>query len=426
MIDFIKINDLSIGMKIQDLLDFELKVNHRTGEELFNRKRSAYLRNLIFTICPGERHIKMQGSLHKFSNEGDWNNDRFTFDQFLKVVEDLAEYVSPDDNINVLEFGVNLYTDFDPSEFIDNLISHLKTPFNKTRYQGMQYSQCQYKHFILKIYNKGLHQGPSGTHILRIELKYLRMQKLFPKGLKWSYLRNVDTWLYLGDVLRKRFSETIYYDPTIDLKSIPERESQFIKEGRNPFYWQDLTGPHVSRIRKQYQNLIRKYGTRFNVLYELLNQEIKEVVKSYQYSDMTNDQSDSSEFQEVVKKSLLLYSTFSPSTINTSSMQVCKVTGIDISMQKPGSMFLSIAGIKYLYEHDRDLYDKLSDERLSAKRLRYPLEIQFREIAHSIRNEYFNPKNNCRNSLQKILKDPVLFDNYSLIRQDKREMIFAK
>ncbi len=425
MIDFVKINNLTLGPKIQDLLDFELKVNHRTGEELFNRKRSAYLKNLIFTICPGERFVKMQGSLHKFSNQGGLNNDRFTFDRYLQVTDDLVDYVSSDDNINVLEFGVNLQTDFDPSELIDNLITHLKKPFNKTIYHGMQYSQCEYKHYIIKVYNKGLHQGPSGSHILRIEVKYLRMQKLFPDGLKWSYLQSVETWSYLGEILRKKFSEIIFYDPTIDLKSIPEKESQFIKDGRNPFYWQDLTGPHVSRTRKQYQNLIRKHGTRFSVLYDLLDQEISELVKSYQYSSTVNDQTNSIEFQEMVKKSPLLYSNISPSTVSTTTDYVCKVTGIDISMQKSESMFLCSAGIKYLYNHDRDLYDKLSDERLSSKWLRYPLEIQFREIAHSIRNEYYNPKNNTKHSLQKIMKDPVLFDIQLMISTEKRDLIFT-
>lgn len=108
MIDFIKINDLAVGATIQDLLDFELKVNHRTGEEMMNRKRSAYLRNLVFTVTPGERFVKIQGSLHKYLNGGDLNNDRFTFDRFLKVADDLAEYISDNDLINVLEFGVEV------------------------------------------------------------------------------------------------------------------------------------------------------------------------------------------------------------------------------------------------------------------------------------------------------------------------------
>lgn len=419
MIDFIKINDLSSGATIQDLLDFELKVNHRTGEEMMNRKRSAYLRNLVFTVTPGERFVKIQGSLHKYLNGGDLNNDRFTFDRFLKVADDLAEYISDNDSINVLEFGVNVQTESDPCEFIDNLIAHLKKPFSKTIISGECYAQVRYEHYLMKIYDKSLQQ-PSATNVLRIEVKYLRMQKLFPDGLKWSYLRDINTWLYLGEILRKKFSEVIYYDPSINLKSIPVKESQFIKDGRNSFYWQDLNGPHVSRMRKQYQKLIRKYGSQFNNLPELLDQEIKEVVKSYRNFNQVNVMENSVKNTEVVKSYTLLYGNNSPTVRNEISDHVCKVTGIDISMQRSGSKFLCISGVRFLYENDREVFDKIKNERLSAKWLRYPVEIQFREIAHSIRNEYYNPKNNTKQSLRKILKDPVLFEVIPTIEKNKR------
>ncbi|MDO9254589.1 MAG: hypothetical protein Q7U54_03680, partial [Bacteroidales bacterium] len=105
---------------------------------------------------------------------------------------------------------------------------------------------------------------------------------------------------------------------------------------------------------------------------------------------------------------------------------VCMVTGISISCQKPESKFLCISGIRQLKKTDPEGYEKLRDQRLNSKWLIYPLEVQFREIAHSIRNEYFNPKNNTKLSIFKISKDPVLFENWPLIRQDKREMVFAK
>ena len=73
------------------------------------------------------------------------------------------------------------------------------------------------------------------------------MQKIFPGGLKWSDLRKIETWSYLGDILRKKFSEIIYYDPSINLKELSEKDLQFIKDGRNPFYWSDLSGSHVDR-----------------------------------------------------------------------------------------------------------------------------------------------------------------------------------
>ncbi len=420
MIDFVKINDLMKGPQIQDLLDFELKVNHRTGEELLNRKRSSYLKNLVFTVTPGDRFVKMQGSLHKYANDGDFNNDRLTIDRFLlQVVNDLKQYLSDDDLINVMEFAVNLQVDFNPTDFIKNLICHLRKPFNKTFRSGISYSQVEYKHFIIKIYNKSLQQ-PSGSNILRIEVKYLRMQKIFPGGLKWSDLRKIETWSYLGDILRKKFSEIIYYDPSINLKELSEKDLQFIKDGRNPFYWSDLSGPHVDRTRKQYQFLIRKHGNRFNNLPEMIDLEIKELVKSYHYSDNENDMRNFHRNRRLVKKSPLLYGILSP---RPNQKTFCEVTGIEISMQKRGSRFLSIAGIKFLHRHNPELYEKLRDERLSSRWLNEDISVQFREICHSIRNEYFNPANNTKKSLKNITKDPVLFDITPYIAEEKRHLL---
>jgi hypothetical protein len=102
------------------------------------------------------------------------------------------------------------------------------------------------------------------------------------------------------------------------------------------------------------------------------------------------------------------------------------VTGHDISMQKSGSRFLSIAGIKYLYLHNRELYNKLAAERLSIKWNDFPLKVHFREIAHSIRNQYFNPAHNAKKSLQKISADPVLFDVLPTIADEKRRILTEK
>ena len=417
MFDYFKINNLLIGLEIQTKLDFGIIVNQNTGEEYLTRKKSANLNNLIFTITPGNRFVKVQGSLHKFANNGTRNNDRFTFDRFIKVAEDLKDFISPDDIINVLEFGVNIKTPFDPSDLIKNLISHRKKPINKTIKEGMVYSSCEYTQNILKIYNKGLQQGPEGSFILRIEAKYLKMQKLFKNGLKWSDLSKPETWLYLGTVLEKKFKEVIYYDPSINLKLIPESDRQIIEKGHNPIFWENLTGLYIYRIRKQYQDLIKKHGTMFKNLPELLNQEINETVKSYHYSPIENKTLNYPEITQTVKSYPLLYGNNSPMAIND---RICIVTGISISCQKPESKFLCISGIRQLMKTDPECYEKLRDQRLNSKWLIYPLEVQFREIAHSIRNEFNNPKHNIKQSILKINEDPVLFDNWPLISQNKR------
>ena len=446
MIDYIKINNLIIGLEILRLLDFNGKHNLNTGEVIENEKIFADYLTMIFTVTPpnpkspGKRFAKVAGSLHKLSNGGKYNNDRFTFEKFRQVYIYLSRYISPDDFINVLEFGINIITPFDPTDFIKHLLSHAKTQFNKVSKQGMEYSQCEHSHYSIKIYNKGLQQSPE-SYILRVEMRQERMQKLFPDGLKWSELADLKTWEYLGEVLKEKFSEVIYYDPSIRLNEIPEKERQIIEKGNNPIYWRDNKSNHADRERKQFQGLIRKHGSKFNLLPELIEQEVSELVKSYHYSEETNKETDITElaksyhysqpedltpketsFDPLAKSYTQLSCTISPTHISTTGKRICKVTGIDISMQKPNSKFANVSGLKNLLENDPSTVDKLKSERLSAKWENEPLKVQFVEIGHSARNEFNNPRNNTKRSIKKLLSTPALFDITPFIRPEKMEL----
>jgi hypothetical protein len=415
MIDYIKINGLLIGLSIQQLLDFDIKVNEKTGEQRQDKNKTALLKNLLFIITPNG-FVKVKGSIHKYANNGECNNDRLTIKRFIQVVEDLKSFILPDDIINSIEFGVNIITPFNPSIFINNLLSSGKKHFKKDIKPGCSFAEAEYNQYAIKIYNKGLQQ-PTGANILRIELKYFKMESIFKNGLKWSDLSNPETWLKLGKVLQKKFADVVYYDPAINLIEISEPHRTIIKTGYNPIYWETLSDVHASRIRKQYQELISKYGKTFNNLNNLISDEIDLLVNSDHFSNNVENRS-------LVNSDLSLYCQISPMTINNT---ICPVTKIDISNQKPGSKFLCISGLRFLSENNPLQYEKLKSERLSAKWENESLEIQFREIAHSIRNEYFNirnnPRNNTLNTYRRITQDSTLFDTWDLIRDDKRNLL---
>ena len=438
MIDYIKINNLKIGSEIQNLLEFKGKFNLITGEVLIDEKKSAHYLNMIFIL--NERFAKVGGSLHKLYNGGEFNNDRFTFEKFQKVYEDLSRFISPDDFINVLEFGVNIQTQFNPIDFIKHILSHAKTQFNKVSKPGMEYSECEHSHYTIKIYNKGLQQ-PTGSNILRVEVRQERMQKLFPDGLKWSQLADLKTWEFLGEVLKLKFSDVIYYDPSINLNQIPEKERRIIERGNNPIYWRDIKSNHADRERKQFQGLIKKYGSKFNNLPELISEEVSELVKSYHYSEEEKGKTDLSDlaksyhylepedftpketsFDHLAKSYPLLSCNNSPTPILTTGQRFCKVTGIDISMQKDGSEFLCTTGLKYLFENNPSTFYKLKSERLLPEYLNASFDEQIYKIHHSIRNEYFNPKNNAIEGIKKLFAYPSLFDIRPFIRPEKMEL----
>jgi len=111
---------------------------------------------------------------------------------------------------------------------------------------------------------------------------------------------------------------------------------------------------------------------------------------------------------------------FSVLKSKTASNRTCPVTELDISMQPKNSKFLSYTGVKWYYEHDRKTFNKKLIPRLTESCRKKDIFVQFREIAHSIRNADSNPRNNTRRAIQKLMdENNSLFNNLQLIDRDK-------
>lgn len=109
-----------------------------------------------------------------------------------------------------------------------------------------------------------------------------------------------------------------------------------------------------------------------------------------------------------------------PQNENPVNSHTCPVTGLNISMQPKNSKFLSYTGVKWYFEHDRKNFDKKLAPRLTESCRKKDIDIQFREIAHSIRNTDSNPRNNTRRAIQKLLNEQdSLFNNLQLIDKSK-------
>jgi len=85
------------------------------------------------------------------------------------------------------------------------------------------------------------------------------------------------------------------------------------------------------------------------------------------------------------------YSAFSyisnSSTLNTlSNNKQCALTGVDISMQKDDSTFLSHKGLKHLLENDIDKFTEVKNEFLPSRYHSSCINIQIENIAKRIRN----------------------------------------
>jgi len=64
----------------------------------------------------------------------------------------------------------------------------------------------------------------------------------------------------------------------------------------------------------------------------------------------------------------------------------CKVTGLNISMQKEDSSLLSHTGLKYYFNTNKKVYYQIRERYLTALWLDADYQTQIKEIAHNIRN----------------------------------------
>lgn len=445
MIDLVTIWPLSIGLKIKRLLPFTIGMVEDTGE-IPEQKQSTKLKNLVFTITPGDNPIaKVKGSVHKYANDGFHNYNRFPLSRFRETARELSEYISPEDPVHVLEFGINIQTPFDPELFIRNLISFKGKRFNLDEHPGKLYSWAELGEYWLKIYDKGLPYNQD--KILRLELKYKKMGNLFPNGLKWGDLLEPGTWQYLSFKLIESIEETVYFDPSIDLTTVTSTsDRELLEKGNNPFFWENFKGTNRSRKRKQFIRAVRKYGATFTSLPDLIKEEVshlidisatQKVTNFDHYFTPPNDTSISANYEKVTNFDTLLYGqNSSPTKTNRSGTdpepysepietgrRFCIVTGIDITDQKPGSRFLSTTGLRQLQRIDQHKFEVLRYTRLSDRFLDSPIDRQIKEIAHSIRNEYYNPKNNTKRAIQRIKSDPALFDQEPFFNPDRQKLI---
>lgn len=100
--------------------------------------------------------------------------------------------------------------------------------------------------------------------------------------------------------------------------------------------------------------------------------------------------------------------------------RICPVTGLDISMQPKNSKFISATGVQWYFTHKKLTFNELLTPYLTEHWKDQPIERQFEEIAHNIRNKDSNKRHSTRRAINKMLDEKdFLFDPIQLIDKTK-------
>ncbi|HEU4789805.1 MAG TPA: hypothetical protein VFS71_08980 [Flavobacterium sp.] len=406
MIDFIKIIIKDCDRTILErnpLLDFfdtinlttgELKTTNRNGNKVTPSKNASY-NGLEFKIYDTGT-ITFAGSLHQYWNNGAHNYNDFNIDAVMWVLDDLKTKFDIEAEqciLKCLEIGINITPPIATNDILDNCFLHKTKPFEyqKNSDEG-KYKQVQHSQYIIKIYNKTLHYISKGfeidTEIMRFEIKYTKMQKLNERGIfNLQDLINYRLFNFKQDLL-KEWQNILYFDNTTRIDHLSTKTKNALLEYSNPNYWAGLLANNQIENFKYHKNQLRKITFENSKNVQYLTAEI--ISKKIDFLNINTTRID---HLTILSKQVVL---------KDSNNQICKVTGVNISMQKKDSILLSHTGLKYYYETDKKIFEQIKRRYLSKVWSNSNFQIQIKEIAHNIRNKSSN-----KNIKQKKIYQPT-------------------
>lgn len=462
MFDGIKIQDVSVevdALLANDRLTFGGLVDTHTGF-ILNPIRRAQDRGLNFQLIPRRTgmgyRVEVKGSLHKFFNNGLHNADQFTVNSLLLTLDRLATEYGFDllnSTINNIEFGVNIELPFPVSKVLDNLICYKNQPFQSDSHSQTPYYACNRQHYTVKIYDKGKQKG-MGENLLRFEIRVRKMQYFNGTGVQLGTLAdllNVSNYKPLGVLLVNAFNDILFDDPTINQKSLTAKERTLYLQCRNPRFWVSPDGltqkqaaahrQRISRNKGRFRALLQQHGSnwhrdvsalvrqtweRLAVVDDDLLMQIDMCKRAWE-SPTNFDIQTCDSCEDVVKEggqtchkltdapdahlsrintlcSELLCDEGKPVQPPTPETIVCPITGVAIDQPLPRQRFVSATMLRtnddllLTLEHRYKQYAKGSKENREKR------------TAHNLRNDESNPRNNLKRSINKIYRQPLLFD----------------
>ena len=300
MIDGIKIeiNDQSQILKVLekpilsfDQINKEIKSssilsNNKENKDVYDSNvetRIAKYKGLRFTLkireldCEKKYKLFINGSLHKFYNEGFHNYNDFSYNNLLDtiaILERTFDLQLDKCAVTNIEIGFNIIAPSNINKIIDHIYLHNRKFPNLEISTTMHLKRFAYYEYHIKLYNKTLQYKNSHKQVpknlLRFEIKYFKMRK---SGLKHKLTLNdikkfnlIET-TNIVDKLVIEWNSLIFYDYTIS-----GTNSKHITDLKNENFWKDcakstklktnktrlnkLIQNHSDKIQNKIQNLL--------------------------------------------------------------------------------------------------------------------------------------------------------------------------
>ena len=451
MIDGLKFSIDPEAVSDSDILEFKP----------FGNRQQAKYHGLI--IDHYGHSCNVRGSIHKYSNEGEHNADDFTLSRYIDTLYDLCLTlnIKPDRcKFHSIEFGVNIELPFDVSQFIDSII-YLRKGFISRDKLGITIKFSEYR---VKVYLKSQNGAPDK---LRFEIavnKTRRIRNISKSSVSHcetlADLTNSKLWEVMGSELLSVFDDILIVDVnSVDIEELNKKDLKLWVKGQNPSYWlsKQMNSKQRRRHLERFKRIIDKHAKYDykGTVRALISDKIKCLIdmntqpvytpnfhilsdskmstnhhwckKSDKSQVSTNHHRWNTAENNELSTNHTLDEWGNMDTDNRDNRR-CEITNLSLDIGINQGSYLSPKGVEYYYKKHREVYDDVLGIRLSDRWKNKPLEVQFAEIAHSIRNEKYNKKNNPRNNLRNSIRarkrhGRLLFSLEETICPSKREML---
>jgi hypothetical protein len=416
MIDGIKIRCLGtnpMDWEGNSLLQFSSSVDVETGEILSNGK-TAYYKGLYFQLIPStvsnNTHCIVKGSLAKYYNNGRNNAFDYSMKMLIETMEELYKTfkINPfTAKIQSFEYGVNICTTQSVKHIVNGIRAFQNDTFVGLKDEGVFCGkQLKRQEYLYKVYDKGLVADIHDINILRVEFAV--------KSIKTARKFKVET---LSDLVKKEslellkinllniWNNIIFYDSGMRWRKMDKEQKEKMLYYLDATNWIKFSKMQRLRAKAHFKSLFSLFcSSKTQVeIGSLLVKKIDELDSdlSYHLRNFLSLENSSKPILELLPITYLDKAV--ESNINEPKKEVknkpkkdvakksfCRITKLDISMQKEDSILISHSGLRYYFKNDKNTFDKLKNKYLSTLWENADFEIQIKEIAHNIRNTNSN------------------------------------
>jgi hypothetical protein len=266
MFDFVKLAYKETGLTNRLLQCCYLRFDEiRETFAPFTLKRyKAKYKNLEFTLYPNDC-VLINGSIHKYHNNGSHNHDDFTIENVGIVIKDLQMkfgIIPKKTSVHNLEFGCNIKLSYCPDILLDKLLAFKNKQFSdmeiRARGKGKVASFYQY---VLKIYNKTIQYNLT-DNVLRFEKKVTSMVAISKSPVYLSDLIDIEFCELCRDQLFDMLNSIIIAE-SFDSKTLTELHKRKLASALNPKQWENINSKQRLKFKTFYHTLCNHYSKTF-------------------------------------------------------------------------------------------------------------------------------------------------------------------